>query len=317
MDVEPERPLEQSRRDQRAVGDDDDRVDAVELRRLVEPLRLAHLDPQPLGDLLRRRRAHSATSALRPVRPRDQEAISCAFAPAVRARPLRAAPSPRRQFSKRGCLPQDGKRLAAALGRRPVDDQDAVEMVDLVLERRGQRGPRARARTGSPSASRASTRSVMERSTGTITPCSERQPSLSSSVSLRTIDDRRVDEHAAAHPRRRSGTRTTRRRMPTCVGGQADSAARPASAGSSARRAARDPRRRTRTSWACRRSTGSGYCRICASASRRAASALWVELVGLRFVLPRPRFRVLVRRFGDPRRRPRTGWPRASRAHPR
>src|SRR5690242_6405942 len=61
---------------------------------------------------------------------------------AARARLPRTAPSRRRQCAPRASLgqraeewfgPQDPERLAPRLGRRPVEDQDPVEVVELVL----------------------------------------------------------------------------------------------------------------------------------------------------------------------------------------
>ena len=70
VDVQPERAVEQFGRNERAVRDDHDGVGVrVEAG---EPLRLAHLDPQPPGDDLGRRRADVAASAARPVGPRQQ-----------------------------------------------------------------------------------------------------------------------------------------------------------------------------------------------------------------------------------------------------
>ena len=64
MDVEPQRALEQLVRDQEAVGADDDRVGG-ELDGLVEPRRLRHRDPEPLGRLLRRRRRDATPASAR------------------------------------------------------------------------------------------------------------------------------------------------------------------------------------------------------------------------------------------------------------
>ncbi len=64
-------PLQELLRDQRAVGDEHDRL-GVELG-LGGPLGLEHGDPEPLGDDLRRRRGLLAAAARGPVRPREQE----------------------------------------------------------------------------------------------------------------------------------------------------------------------------------------------------------------------------------------------------
>ena len=73
MDVQPERAVEQRFRNERAVRGDDDCLDIVHLCGLVQLLGLAHFDAEPLGGVLRRRRAHLPTSTPGPVRPRDQE----------------------------------------------------------------------------------------------------------------------------------------------------------------------------------------------------------------------------------------------------
>src|SRR5579862_5720661 len=54
---------------------------------------------------------------------------------AARARPRRTARSPQRRgaLSEHGARPQDGERLLAVLVVRAVDDQHAVEMVELML----------------------------------------------------------------------------------------------------------------------------------------------------------------------------------------
>ena len=73
MDVQPQGPLEQALRDQRTVRGDDHRLHVAQLDRLVELLRLANLDAQPLGDLFRGRGADLPATALRPVGSREQE----------------------------------------------------------------------------------------------------------------------------------------------------------------------------------------------------------------------------------------------------
>src|SRR5262245_21689984 len=73
MDVEPGRPVEQAGRNERAVGDDDERVDAVERERLVEPLVLTNTDPEPLRRLLGRRRTELSPTTARSVWTREQE----------------------------------------------------------------------------------------------------------------------------------------------------------------------------------------------------------------------------------------------------
>ena len=107
--------------------------------------------------------------------------------------------------------PQRAHRLAARLGRRPVDDQLAVEVVELVL--RDARGHSfevvARPRRPARRCPRCAPRSG--RSTGTVTPWIERQPSssrvrprrLATSSGLTSdcnlVLGRREDEHAPEH----------------------------------------------------------------------------------------------------------------------
>ena len=108
------------------------------------------------------------------------------------------------------------------------------------------------------------------RSTGTVTPCSERQPSSSVSVSSLAVDDLRVDDRdglvvlalrrRTAAAARRPASRRARRRP------------RRPSALASARRDGRSSSSNSSTGFASIRSTGSGYWRIWASASRRRAS---------------------------------------------
>ena len=137
MDVEPERARESRLGNQHAVGGDDDRLlPGVEVR--PEPLGLAHLDPEPLRDLLRRRRRDLPAPALRPVGPREQVRDLV-----VRRQPLEHVGAERRRRGDgepQGLPDEDGlraqgrQRLAAGLGRRPVEDQDPVEVVELVLD---------------------------------------------------------------------------------------------------------------------------------------------------------------------------------------
>jgi hypothetical protein len=68
--VQPQSPLEHGLGDQQTVGRDDHRPHlGVEV---VEPLGLAHLDPEPLRGLLRRRRRELPPAAARTVRPREE-----------------------------------------------------------------------------------------------------------------------------------------------------------------------------------------------------------------------------------------------------
>ena len=70
MDVEPERLLEERRRDQQPVGADDDHVGRPWWQ--LGPLRLVHRDPEPLRRLLRGRRRQAAAAAAGRVGPRQQ-----------------------------------------------------------------------------------------------------------------------------------------------------------------------------------------------------------------------------------------------------
>ena len=112
MDVQPEAVLEQRRRDQHAVRRDDH--DGAVPGNDVEPLRLLDRDAEPLGRLLRRRRADLAAAAARPVGPRQQELDLVRAPRALRARRRRTARSPRRRAAR---LPE--ARAAAGARRAP------------------------------------------------------------------------------------------------------------------------------------------------------------------------------------------------------
>ena len=166
--------------------------------------------------------------------------------------------------------PQRRERFLAVLVVGAVDDQHAVEMVELVLRRRARRSRRARAARPRRARSLPSSTMRVARSTGTRTPCSERQPSSSGSQLVAALDDRGLTiaarplvvglehEEAAQHADLRrcepDALRVVHQRR------------------SSARRAGAGRRRSPSTSCAFRRSAGSPYWRICASASRRRTS---------------------------------------------
>ena len=177
----------------------------------------------------------------------------------------RTAPSPRRRCAPLGAAdehrprPQLRQRLAARLVRRPVDDQDAVEVVDLVLD-----DPRVevlelhphRLRRRDP-AHRASAAS--RRSTGTRTPCIERQPSSALSRSS-PIAVTTGFTNARARPSSSSPSRQTNmRRSDADLGrGEADSARVGPSARASARPGCRRSSSNASISAAVRRSARIG-----------------------------------------------------------
>ena len=242
--------LEQRRRDDGAVGAGDDHV-RRQFDALVEPLRLEHRNAEPLGDLLRGRRARAC-------RPRPagrsglvrQNAISCRAASrsrtsapngAVAANPIgptsetAASAGPRRTWP---CA------SPAGLLRRPVDHEHPVEVVELVLGARARESLELE-RDVAPAGSLPSTVTAIGRSTGTSRPWRERQPSssVSSSSPCATISGL---TSARSSPSSLARMTNTRRSTPTCV------AARPAAVGavhqraSCAGRAGRARRRTTR-----------------------------------------------------------------------
>ena len=231
-------------------------------------------DPELQGRQLRRRGSEAASAAGRARRAASGRTRSRGERPAARARRRRTARSPR---SRSSSLPEDRlraqcrHRLAPGLGCRPLEDQDAVEVVELVLDDPRGRAPPARAGRACPRRRAPRASPPLGRSTGTSTPWSERQPSSSVSQLLTRIDDRRVHGGRAPRPRPRSGTRTRgEARPPGC-------AARPTPFASAISACIRSTRRRrssskSSTSSARSFSTGSGHCRIWASASRRLAS---------------------------------------------
>ena len=137
---------------------------------------------------------------------------------AARARPRRTAPSRRRRSGPRVYLAGRAsaelrERLAARLRVGAIDDQRAVEVVELVLDDPRRQTlelelHRLAARV------RPSIVTSGGRSTGTRTGPSERQPSSSTSVSPPASA---ITGLTSTCPRRRRWKTKRRRRMPTCV----------------------------------------------------------------------------------------------------
>ena len=178
MDVQPERAVEQGLRDERAVRGDDDRLGVVD--------RGDSSSCSGWRTSMPSRSAASFAGGAPTCRPRprgrsgrvSRNAISC-----VSLQPLehvgaerRGAATTRNVQSAAACR-KHGKRLAAALGRRPVEDEHAVEMIDLVLGD-PRREPLELELDRSPvGIARLDPQADARRSTGTTTPC-ERQAAL-------------------------------------------------------------------------------------------------------------------------------------------
>ena len=101
-----------------------------------------------------------------------------------------APPSGARQRDCVG-LAVAAERGSPLLGRRAVDDEQAVEVIGLVLEHGAQAAPPPRCGPCRPEVERLAHAGCRPRSTGTVMPGSERQPSSSTSVSVGRLDDRR------------------------------------------------------------------------------------------------------------------------------
>ena len=180
-------------------------------------LGLVHGDAEPLGGLLRRRRRRACGRG-RAAR-RDASAGRRSRA---RGEPLEHVGAERcrrgdgdASLAEDGARPQRRERLLAVLVVGAVDDQHAVEVVELVLHDARARTRRARSGRRRRSGPCPRARRRVERSTGTRTPCSERQPSSSDSVSSprSTTTGLTIARGASS-----SGSKTnTRRSTPTCV----------------------------------------------------------------------------------------------------
>jgi hypothetical protein len=98
---------------------------------------LAHLDPEPLRCLFGRRSRHAPAPALRPVRG-SQEIRDVVLLREPREhvgaeRSRRGNGEPGHLADEHRLRPQERERLPAGLRRRPVEDQHAVEVIELVL----------------------------------------------------------------------------------------------------------------------------------------------------------------------------------------
>ena len=162
------------------------------------------------------------------------------------------------------------ERLAPRLGRRAVDHQHAVEVVGLVLHAARAYAVElvAHVRRRSRPGRRCVTSS--DRSTGTVMPWIERQPSSATSVSVAPLDDLGVHDRDDLVLVRLEDEERAAARRPASPRGRSRS--RRASAASSARRGSRSSSSNSSTGRASIFSAASGYWRIWASAIRRRAS---------------------------------------------
>ena len=169
-------------------------------------------------------------------------------------------------------LAQRRERLAARLVSRAVEHQDAVEVVDLVLDDTRAQAPRARAATARPSSpvpSSVTTHRTLDRFEHAL----QREAPLVVGGGLgRTLRERRVDD-GGRPPRRRTAWKTNNRRStPTCVAASPTPWAscmrfdHPVGEAGAHRRRPRRPREAPFS-----RNAGSGYWRICASTASTAA----------------------------------------------
>ncbi len=197
----------------------------------------------------------------------------------ARARRRRTARSRRRairiSYRRTARGPQRAERLLAVLVRRPVDDQDAVEVVELVLD-----DPR-----GEPSSSRRTSLAVLgpcprastrvDRSTGTRDALEREAALVVGRGLLAALGDDRVDERARPRPRPAAKTKT-RRSTPTWVAASPTPCASCISAiirSTSGAGRRRTPRRRAPSSAAPGRGTG-GSARARAACGPRLSAAL-------------------------------------------
>ena len=150
MDVEPLPLREQLLGDQQAVrADDDDRCAEIESR--LRPLGLQHGHAEPLGhDLRGRRRNPPPTALLRIGAGQQSRDLVTGRKPLEHVRTERRRrrdgdPGHRRLSPREDePRPQLRHRLAPRLGIGAIDDQLAVEMVELVLDDAGRHTLRAR-----------------------------------------------------------------------------------------------------------------------------------------------------------------------------
>ena len=142
MHVQPERPVEHRLGNQDPVGRGDHGVH-LGIEGVVQPLGLANLDPEPLGRLLGRGSRHPPAPSARPVRPgqeiRDVVLLREPLEHIGAQRSRRGDGEPGHLPDENRLRPQERERLPAGLRRRPVEDQHAVEVIELVLrDPRGQ-----------------------------------------------------------------------------------------------------------------------------------------------------------------------------------
>ena len=192
---------------------------------------------------------------------------------------------PRQATRRTRPRPQDRERLACGLvgrcGRGSARRRDGRARAG----RRAPRSPSSSSRTSPPSSSWPSTVTVTLRSTGTSTPCSERQPSSSTSARPRRSTIARVDDARAlvvVAPGRRTRAAARRPALPARPTPCASCISADHPLGEPARGRRRTPRPRAPRSRSDRVAGTGGSAR--ARARRRARSSR-VE----RRVVPRPR----------------------------
>ena len=196
VDVQPQRAREQPRRDVEAVRADDDRVDRRPAARAARAGWTGM--PSRCATLLRRRRGEPAAAAARRVRAREQPSDVVRL-----GEPLEHVGAERRRrgdgdaHQRRTIAgPQRRERLLAVLVVGAVDDQHAVQVVELVLHDAGAVALRARSGRRRRSASLPSSVDLDRPLDRDADALSERQPSSSVSVSSERSTITRVHDRA-------------------------------------------------------------------------------------------------------------------------